>query len=422
MKRVFEVLFWSSMGLGFYTLVLYPALLIALAGFAQLRSDLRFAWRRPERRRQPEETLPTVSLIICAHNEEQVIAERMKNCAQLNYPTTHLEILVGCDGCTDGTIQRASQAASSNTVLFDYLDRAGKSATLTRLVPKAQGEILVFSDANTMLDANALSHLVKHFADPRVGCVCGELKLATPEGRPVTEGHYWRFECFLKFLESRLEALVSANGAIYAIRRSLFRPLPPGTINDDLLISMNVLQQGYRIVYDPQAVAYEETASLQQEFRRRVRIGSGDFRALRHSKRLLNPFSGRVAAAYWSHKILRWVLPFTITAALISSIALSHDAFYAAAAGLGFAMVAAAGVGYALESRHVRSGILRFPCYFLLMNLALLVGFLRDIFGRRTVLWTPTPRVQTAAAQASGRAAQANADARRLRMDAAKGA
>jgi cellulose synthase/poly-beta-1,6-N-acetylglucosamine synthase-like glycosyltransferase len=386
-----KVLFWCSVGVVFYTFLGYPIVLVCMASVAQFWSDIRFALGRRERRRRSTAE-PYVTLVIAAHNEAAVIEDKMRNSAALDYPADKLQILVGCDGCTDQTARLARASGVPNARVIDYRDRSGKPALLNKLVPEADGEILVFSDANTMFHPGAVRSLVRRFNSSRVGAVCGELKLVSADGRTVSEGLYWKYECFIKILENRLDMLVGANGAIFGLRKSLYRPLPPGTINDDFLLAMDVRRQDRTVVYDPEAFCHEEPSSMRQEFRRRIRIGSGDLRALRQTWRMLSPARGRVALAYWSHKIFRWMVPFALPVAFVAALASAGDPIYGGFAALG-ALIGLAGVaGYFLEERQLRIGALSVLSHFLAMNLALLIGFLKDLTGNRAVTWTPTAR------------------------------
>lgn len=388
-----KLAFWISVGVIAYTFFIYPLVLLVLAGLNQFRSDLRFALGRGERRNFRSPELPYVSLVIAAHNEGAVIAEKMQNCAALQYPADRLEILVACDGCSDDTVHQARIAGLPNARIFDYRERSGKPALLNRVVPEATGDILIFSDANTMYTPQSVASMVKRFVNPNVGAVCGELKLQSHDGKPKAEGAYWRYECFLKILESRLNMLVGANGAIFAIRRGLYRPLPPRTINDDFLIAMRIRETGMRVVYDPEACAFEETAPMRQEFRRRVRIGSGDARALRQTWQMLIPSAGLIALSYWSHKIFRWLVPFALVSCFITATALAREPFYLGCALLGLVLAGAAAVGYELEGRRRPIRLLHLPSHFLVMNLALMVGFLKDLLGERSGVWAPTQRL-----------------------------
>ena len=385
--------FWASAALLVYTYTVYPGLLIVLAAVVQLARDLRFGLSR-QHRRAGRESRPRVSIVFAAHNEEAVIAQKMANCADLAYPAGSLEILIGCDGCTDATAARARAAALPNVSVYEFRDRGGKLVVLNRLVPLAKGEIVVFCDANTELEPDAVQMLVRHFSRPDVGCVCGELRLRTHEGQPSGEHLYWRYETLLKFLESRLNMLVGANGALFAIRRSLFTPIPADGIVEDLLIALQVRAAGHHVIYDPEAIAWEDVAcDTNQEFRRRVRIGAGNFHALRHAWRLLSPRAGGVAFAFWSHKICRWIVPFALLTAQISAVALARDPFYGAAAAIGMCLALLAILGSRLDRRARSWAPASVPYYFLSMNLALALGFVAFARGTQSIAWTPTPRL-----------------------------
>ena len=390
-----KALFWISVGMIVYCYAIYPLILILFASVQQVWEDLSFAIGRKDRRQRAlPDFLPSVSLIFSAYNEETVILEKMRNCAETEYPQNRLEILVGCDGCSDRTADLARTAQLPNARIFEFSDRGGKPAMLNRLAKEARGEILVLTDANTMLDSNAVRMLVRHFSNPRVGCVSGELRLQTPDGSPVAEGLYWRYETFLKFLEGRLNLLLGANGAVYAMRKSLFTAIPPQGIVDDFLVAMRIRKAGHRLIYDTEAVGYERVApSLRHEFSRHVRIGAGNFHALRYTLPLLAPSAGWVAFSFWSHKILRWLVPFALLAAFISAFGLAfEDPWYGAIAAGGGLLAFLALVGYRLELRNVRRAVFSLPFYFLSMNLALLLGFVRFLSGRQGLTWQTTVR------------------------------
>jgi cellulose synthase/poly-beta-1,6-N-acetylglucosamine synthase-like glycosyltransferase len=387
-----KVVFWVSLGLIGYTYAVYPCIILALAGAHQLWRDLSFAFSRVQRRCRVPGDPPRVSLVFSAFNEESVIREKMVNCAALNYPQSRLEILVGCDGCSDRTAGFA-RGAKTNAQVFDFPVRRGKPEVINELVTHATGDIVIFSDANTMLSPNAILHLVRHFEDPHVGCVCGELTFTSAAKGTRTEGVYWHYEILLKFLESRLNMMVGANGGLYAIRRSLFSPIPARGIIDDFLVSMAIRQRGYRLLYDSEATATEEAAvSVADEFRRRVRIGAGNFYALRYTWRLLSPTAGLIALAYWSHKVLRWLVPFAMVAAFGAASALAGESFYALSMVVALAFTFMGLVGYYRERTGRRSGLFGIAYYFLSMNLALAMGFFRCISGTQRAAWTRTPR------------------------------
>ncbi len=401
-----QIVFWIAAGLMAYTYAIYPLVLIVLAGTRQVLDDIRYAAGRRNRRLiPPASDYPKVSLIFAAHNEEPVIAAKIDNCGALAYPADRLEILCGCDGCSDATAEIARAAAPGNLAVFDrdeFAERSGKPEVLNRLVKLAKGEIVVFSDANTMLEPAAVLSLVRHFADPEIGWVRGELRVRPLDGGHATEGAYWRYEVFLKFLESRLGMLLGANGGVFAIRRALFEPLPKQAIIDDFLIAMRIRDKGARVIYDPEAAAIEESAAdVKGEFRRRIRIGAGNFHALRFTARLLSPTAGRIAFSYWSHKVLRWLAPFALPAAFGASIVLASSGvwdvwrfFYAACAAGGVLLAALALAGWRMEMSNVHRSVFSVPYYFLSMNLALLLGFFRFLTGGQTTVWQRTERAK----------------------------
>jgi cellulose synthase/poly-beta-1,6-N-acetylglucosamine synthase-like glycosyltransferase len=398
------LLFWLSAGVVIYTYAIYPLILAAMASFRQMLDDLHYAANRGNRRRGAlQGEAPRVSLIFAAYNEEAVIEGKMANCRALDYPAHRLEILVGCDGCSDRTSELAHAAALPNATVFDtgeFAQRSGKPAVLNRLVSLAQGELVVFSDANTMFQPDVISLLSRHFTDPRIGGVCGELRVTPREGGPSTEGVYWRYEVFLKFLESRLGLLLGANGGVFAIRRDLFTPLPKQAIIDDFLVAMRIRDAGYQVIYDPEAAALEEAAAgVRDEFRRRIRIGAGNFHALRFTARLLSPTAGGVFFSYWSHKVLRWMVPFALPVAFVAAVGIAivnpspaARVFYGGCALLGLLTTALAAVGYRMELRDQHRSMFSVPYYFLSMNLALFLGFVRFVTGEQSTVWHRTAR------------------------------
>jgi cellulose synthase/poly-beta-1,6-N-acetylglucosamine synthase-like glycosyltransferase len=398
--------FWVSCGVIFYTFLIYPIILLCLAGAQQLFSDLGFVIRRRTRRSEiSDDDLPFVSLVFAAYNEEQVIAGKMDNCALIEYPADRLEIIMGCDGCSDRTAELARSRQPKNVRIIEYTQRRGKPTTLNSLVAEAAGGIVVFSDANTALEPGAIRTLVRHFGDPKTGCVCGEVRLMVHEdGGPPSEGVYWRYEVFLKFLESRLNALLGANGPLFAIRKRLYTDLTPEAICDDFLIAMQIRAKGYKVLYDPEAICHEETApSVQSEFKRRVRIGAGNFHALRLTSSLLSPTAGWIAFSYWSHKVIRWLVPFATLLATVAAVGLSYQPLYAAATAMAILLGGLATVGRYLELRKRYRTVFSVPYYFLSMNFALLLGFFRFLNRRQTSVWERTARQKLEASASADR-------------------
>jgi cellulose synthase/poly-beta-1,6-N-acetylglucosamine synthase-like glycosyltransferase len=335
--------------------------------------------------------MPVVSILIAAHNEADCIREKLENTLAFDYPLERLQILVGSDGSTDGTNEIAREYASRGVVL-SAAGREGKASVLNRLAQLATGQLWLFSDANTMIAPDALRRLVRHFGDDSVGGVCGRLRLTTPAGAPVSEGVYWRYENLLKFYESRLGTIIGANGALYMLRRSEWHPLPSSTIVDDFVASMRVVLSGRRFVYDPAAVATEETATdLSGEFQRRVRISAGNFQALRELRPLLvkPTFS---AFAFWSHKMLRWLAPFFMLLGLFANATLlRHGALYVLTlAAQVLLLMAALAPSDDLPAPLARP--MATARYFVEMNAAIVVGLGRHLTRSQAATWRRTER------------------------------
>lgn len=341
----------------------------------------------------PERTpLPSIAVLIAAHNEAEVLDERIRNALALEYPRDQLEIIIASDGSDDATAAICARYQSAIRFL-DFPARRGKAATLNAAVELIEADIIALSDANTHMDPASLRHLASWFADESVGAVCGRLILTDPATGKNTDSAYWRYESFLKGCEGRLSGLLGANGALYAIRRHLFTPLRPGTIVDDFVIPLAAkLQTGCRIVYDTRAIAREVTAaSLRSEFARRVRIGIGGWQAMHQLWPLVHPRHGWTAFTFCSHKILRWVCPFLMLGALATSAAMIERPLYQAAL-----MVQAAfygiGIGAAIAPPLESLRRMRLCSMFASMNLALLIGFLRWVRGNSSGVWRRTPR------------------------------
>ncbi|WP_427978850.1 glycosyltransferase family 2 protein [Agarivorans sp.] len=389
-----ELIFWLSLTLIAYSYAVYPLLLLIVSGIQQALRDTRYLWRRRERRSEEAKVWPNVSIIIAAYNEEQCLQQRIDNLLQLSYPKEKLTIHIGSDGSSDATarILMAVQASHFRAHVFEQ--NRGKINVLNDLVALTDDSILVMSDANTHFETDAIENLVKHFDSPEVGAVCGELHLVDSESADNKDGIYWRYEQMLKFHESRIGALLGANGAIYAIAKPFYQPLPSNTIVDDFMIVMNVSKQGKQVVYEPNAVAYEEVApSLQDEEQRRVRIGTGNYQAFTRCLWALNPLRGARCFAYISHKVLRWFTPHCMLVALLSNLLLAAQPAYA-----GFLLIQLLAYGLAIWGKRKSSrgeslpGSLAFLTFFVSMNLALMKGFYSFLFKNVQGTWQRTSR------------------------------
>lgn len=384
-------LFWGAVALVAYAYVGYP-LLVWLLSKRHDHSAKQAA--SAESAASQAQDLPFVSIIIAAYREENVILERLNNLVLLDYPPDKLEILIGCDGNEDLTGELVNAFGDSRIRLLQFEERRGKSSVLNDCVPAARGEILVFSDANTHMDRQCIKRLVRHFEDETIGGVCGQLILEDAETGKNVDGLYWKYENFLKQCETSLGAVLGVNGALYALRKSLYTPIPPETIIDDFLIGMRVHLTGRRLIYDGSAFATEETAtSVQAEFKRRVRIGTGGFQSLRHLKGLLSPRYGYIAFAFWSHKLLRWFCPVLMTVALLANLCLMSQLLYQVTLiGQGlFYLAAFLGMKLGSGGGLVRK-LCRVPGMFVQMNLALGIGLFRWLFTKQTGTWERTER------------------------------
>jgi cellulose synthase/poly-beta-1,6-N-acetylglucosamine synthase-like glycosyltransferase len=389
------VLFWMSLGLVAYTYLGYPVVIGAWAALREAVEGVRFLGGGPDRRqrRRDGHSWPSVSIVLSAHDEETCIRQKIENCLALDYPADRLDVVVGCDGCTDQTAALALSIDDPRVQVVEST-RAGKATVISRIVPKVQGEVVVLTDANTLLDRGALKALARHFGDPSVGAVVGRLRLYNRVRREYEESLYWRYETILKYYEGKLGAVLGANGGIYAIRRVLFQPLRPTTIVDDFVIPVRIASRGWRVPYEPEAVAFEETTEdYAREFGRRARIGAGNWQSLSFLPELIDPRTGFLAFAFFSHKLLRWLAPFLLAAALALNVALAIQG------GAGYRVLLVgqlAFYGLAMLGRARTAGPLRrfasIAHYFVAMNAALAVGFWRFVCGTQSAAWNRTSR------------------------------
>jgi cellulose synthase/poly-beta-1,6-N-acetylglucosamine synthase-like glycosyltransferase len=374
-------LFWACVALLAYVYAGYPALVWLRAARSR-----RGAHAAPA----PTATEPTVSVLLVAHDEADRIAARIENLLALDYPRDRLEIIVASDGSSDATVARACAYLGEGVDVVAFEGQRGKAATINEVVPKARGEIVVFADARQRFDRDTVRALVRPFAVPEIGAVSGELMLADEVGGTVGRGvgFYWRYEKLIRRSESRLDSTVGATGAVYAIRRALFEPIPDDTILDDVLIPLRVVRRGYRVLFEPAARAHDQVAATaRQEFARKVRTLAGNFQLFRRETWLLNPWRNRIWLAAVSHKGLRLATPILHVGAFLASGALADAVFYACAfAGQAVFYGAALG-GHLLRHRTRRSAFLSVPYVLCLLNWATIVGFVRYAGGRQGATW-----------------------------------
>lgn len=366
------ILFWVFLFVVFYTYLGYGMLLWTLV---RIREAYRTARPLPE-----PDSVPEVTLMIAAYNEQEIVAAKTANCRALEYPAGKLRLVWVTDGSTDRTCELLA-ACPEVTVLHDPR-RAGKTAALNRAMELVDTPLVIFTDANTMLNPGAVRAIVRCFDDRRVGCVAGEKRVAADDGTgaAATEGVYWKYESKLKELDHRLSTAVGAAGELFAVRRELYEAQPEDTLLDDFMISMRIAGKGYRIAYCKEAYALETpSADMAEEGKRKRRIAAGGLQSVWRLRGLLNPFRhGVLTFQYLSHRVLRWTLTPVLLAALLPlNIALlwsAHPTLYAATLALQAAFYAAALAGWLLERRGRRSRLLFIPYYFLFMNLNVFRG------------------------------------------------
>jgi cellulose synthase/poly-beta-1,6-N-acetylglucosamine synthase-like glycosyltransferase len=389
-----QVVALVSIGAVAYSYVVYPFVLAAAASVVQLLRDATYVIAKKQRRVVPATELPSVAIIISAFNEERHLQQRIDNLLALDYPAHLLRAYIGSDGSHDSTGAILGACQDPRIVGFAFEQNRGKASVLNDLVDRTTEPILAFSDANTFFERDALKRLVAHFSNPGVGGVSGELRLLGAGG-DNQDSLYWRIEQLLKFLESRIGGLLGANGAIYAIRRSLWKPLASDTICDDFCIAMSVAATGHRLVYEPAAWAEEETPeSIGDEYQRRVRIGIGNFQALCRHPEYLSGGSLATTFAYVSHKILRWTAPHWLIVGLAASLALAIDSTaWLVFSLLQIAAYVGSGICYRI-SRSSRSlpSLFRIPAFLFALNWAFLVASRRYVTGRYSGSWRRTSR------------------------------
>jgi len=385
-----QVIFWISVFLILFSYLLFPAVLQLMARDKSLEGPVF----------RPDE-MPRVSVLIAAFNEEQTIEKKIESTLSGDYPGDRLEILVGSDASTDRTNRILKRLGENepNLRLFMYENRIGKPGVINRLVEESVGEILVITDANVMLDNDTLAGMVGFFKNPQVGLVDSQMihTRIRKDGISLQERFYISREVKIKHHESLIwGTMMGPFGGCYAVRKSLYRPVPDHFLVDDFFINMTVLRQGYRCISNVHAKVYEDVSnSLREEFRRKKRISAGNFQNLaRFGSLLFSPMPG-VAFCFLSHKVIRWMVPFLVMFTLGTSIALGMDSpFYLIMALLQLLVLVIPVIDHFLRIIKIHSLTLRFISHFVMMNIALLAGFIQYIGGIRSNVWQPTRRNQ----------------------------
>jgi cellulose synthase/poly-beta-1,6-N-acetylglucosamine synthase-like glycosyltransferase len=342
-------------------------------------------------------TEPRVTLLVSAYNEVDVIADKIRNSLALDYPADKLEVIVISDASDDGTDPAVTAFGLDNVKLLRMEGRGGKTVGLNAALKIASGDIVVFSDANAMYEPRSIRNMVRNFSDPAVGAVVGESTYSDAAGNAQeNEGLYWKYEIGIKRLETHLGSVVGGDGAIYAIRKQLYRDMRADALSD-FVSPMQIVMQGRRCIYEPQARSVEEAAdNLQKEFRRKVRIVNRAWRALWTMPVMLNPLRyGRFAIQVISHKLLRWLMPAFLAAFLAVSIALAgRGGIYALALGIQAFLYGCALIGYFMRQSNSMPRLFAIPYYFCLVNYASALGILDAYRGKTYTTWN-TPRATT---------------------------
>jgi cellulose synthase/poly-beta-1,6-N-acetylglucosamine synthase-like glycosyltransferase len=375
-----SMLFWLVVLVVLHSYLIYPFVLWIVA---KNKKESVFAM---------QDILPTVTMVVSVYNEEKILLQKIQNILMYDYPVEKFTVCFGLDGADDGSESVIRNAATNNIQVVSFKERRGKASVLNDLVAQASGEIIVFSDANTEFEPQTIKELVKHFQNPHIGAVSGHLKLINGKGHNEQSGEmsYWEFENIVKALESNACSLLGATGAVYAIRKSLFVPLPVNlSVADDFLIPIEILKKKYRCLFEPQAIAYEEQEqSIMGEYRRKVRIGAQNFNVLPHIFPLLHPRYGFIAFSLWSHKIIRWFIPLLlIFDSMLLLLLLRQSIIYQIGFVAWIVFVCAALLGWLADKLKMAIGYAGYPFYFIAMNFALLVGLFKALCNKQKPTW-----------------------------------
>ena len=362
-------------------------ILYTYGGYSIVILTLSLFFHRPVKKKPIE---LKVTYLITAYNEEQDIADKLDNTLSLNYPQDKLEIIVASDGSTDKTDNIVKQYGSRGVKLNRVEGRVGKTETQNQTVALATGDIIIFSDATTDYHQDAIRNIVRNYADPQVGAVSGRYEYENPSGAAVGIGTviFWKYENLIKRLQTRIKTITGCCGCIYSVRRELYEPLPADIISD-LVEPLKILEKGYRIAFEPEAVAYEVTTETsKEEFSMRVRVITRGMRGIWYMRTLLNPFKyGFVSFQLFSHKIMRWMVPLFLVLLLVANAFLLENVLYSVFFFLQLLFYASALLGYFFERNGKKSKMLALPLYYCVVNAASVRAFFRALAGRKSVTW-----------------------------------
>lgn len=383
-----EILFWSSIAVVFYTYLGYGLIVWVLGKFT----------RSVDHPELDENDLPEITHIIAAYNEEDIIEEKIQNCLQMEFPVSKLKTVVVTDGSTDGTMDIVRKFPEID--LYHEDGRAGKLAAVNRVIADVKTPIIVFSDANAMINPLGIQKMAVHFQNNRVGAVAGEKVVLSEEADDAAsagEGLYWKYESFLKQQDYKVHSVVGAAGELFAVRTHLYKAPKSDLLIEDFITTMEIAAEGYRVAYEPMARASETASvSVAQEIKRKVRISAGGLQAVHHLATRINPWNNfTLLFQYLSHRALRWTLaPLGLLVAFIANINLSINGsfIYDFLMGSQLLFYTLAALGYLFERKKVRVKALFVPFYFAFMNLSVYMGAFQLLFGELSVTWEKASR------------------------------
>jgi len=376
---IFQAIFWTSFVLILYIYFFYPL----------TASFFSFLFRKKLVRDDKGEFLPNVSFILAAYNEEDYIETKIKNCLSLDYPKDKLEIIIGSDGSDDKTNEIAEKYSRQDISFFPYPERRGKMAVINDGVSHAKGEILVFSDIYELFDSDAIKQLIRNFVDPTIGAVTGN-HISNPSTTEIGKATllYWRYQRWLQRTESRLETILSCDGTIYACRRDLFVPPPKGTINDDKAVPLGVIQQGYRVVFEPEAIARGDLIHEPKAFfNQKVRGQAGMYQIFWLFRDMFMPQKPLLWFIFLSHGVGPVIAPWLLLVLLVSNLALYSIYPYSLILVLQLLFYFSSLIGAISHHLKVRIPLVHLPYFVVISNTASLVGFWAYIFKLQKATW-----------------------------------